>query len=121
MSVYWDHVKDHPELLDALNCLRPAQDMKLYRLILKAWNKVSIALLQRARNVQTIIEALVYNRTRRSNTGRQQRRTPCAIPEPCGATLVQTLLHAHMKKSPHQSTYQHIYFYSHYKPDPLRT
>ena len=100
MSVYWDHAKDHPELLDALNCLRPAQDMKLYRLILKAWNKVSLALLQRARNVQTIIEALVYNRTRQGSKGRKKLRTPCAIPEPCGATLVQTLLHAHMKNPP---------------------
>ena len=100
MSVYWDHAKGHPNLLDALDCLRPAYDMKLYRLILKAWNKVSVALLQRARNVQTIIEALVYNRTHTSNKGRKQPRTPCAIPEPCGATLVQTLLHAYMNNPP---------------------
>ena len=66
MSIYWDHAKDHPDLVDALEFLRPAQDMKLYRLILKAWNKVSVALLRRARNVQTIVEALVYGRTRAS-------------------------------------------------------
>ena len=63
MSMYWDHATahtdTHPDLLEALNSLQPPQDMKLYRLIIKAWNKVSIALLQRARNVQTIAEALV--------------------------------------------------------------
>lgn len=68
MSVFWDHAKTHvkitPELLVAMNCLRPAQNMNLYRLILKAWNEVSIALLQRARNVQTIVEALIVNHTR---------------------------------------------------------
>ena len=88
MSVYWDHAKYHPELLTALDCLRLAQDMKLYRLILEAWNKVSVALLQRACNVQTSIEALGYNRTRTSTKGRKKHRTKCAIPEPCGDTLV---------------------------------
>ena len=74
--------------------------MKLYRLILKAWIKVSVALLQRARNVQTIVEALVYSRTRASTGGHKTRRHKCAIPEPCGPTLVQTLLHAHMSNPP---------------------
>ena len=92
MSVYWDHAKDHLDLFAVLDCL--------YRLILKAWNKVSVALLQRVRNVQTIIEALVYNHTRASTKGRKKHRTPCAIAEPCGATLVQTLLHAKMTSPP---------------------
>ena len=55
MSVYWDHAKEHSDLLAALNCLRPAQDMTLYRLIIKARNKVCVALLQRARSFQTIV------------------------------------------------------------------
>ena len=92
MSVYWDHTKDHLDLFAVLDCL--------YRLILKAWNKVSIDLLQRARNFQTIIEVLVYNRTRASTKGRKKHRTQCAIPEPCGVTLVQTLLYAHMNNPP---------------------
>lgn len=54
MNVYWDHAKTQPDLLEALNYFRPSQDMKLYRLILKVCNKVTIALLQCLRNVQTI-------------------------------------------------------------------
>ena len=75
MSVYWDHEKDHPDLLAVLDCLRPVQDMKLYRLILKAWTKVSIALLHRSRNVQTIVEVLVYTRTCTSTRGRKHTPT----------------------------------------------
>ena len=100
MSIYWDHAKEYPDLLAALNCLRSAQDMKLYYLIFKAQNKVSVALLQRERNVQPIVDALVYNRTGASTRGRKKRRNRCAIPEPCGSNLVQTLLHAHMTNLP---------------------
>ena len=68
--MFWEHAKaqspTHNELLDAMNCLQPSHDMKLYQLVAKAWNKVTIALLQRARNVQTIVEALVFNHTRSS-------------------------------------------------------
>ena len=70
LTVFWDHAKaqspTHTDLLDAMNCTRPSHDMKLYQLVAKGWNKVTIALLQRARNVQTIAEALVYNHTRSS-------------------------------------------------------
>ena len=101
MSVYWDHTKTHehtsPDLLDALNSLRLPQDMKLYRLVVKAWEKVSIALLQRARNVQTIAEALVYDRTRTSRRLTKRKRKQYTVPDPCGFTLVQTLLTAHRR------------------------
>ena len=101
MSVYWDHVKTYtkktPELLDAMNCLQPAQDMKLYRLILKAWNKVSIALFQRARNLQTIVEALIRNHSRVSTRLKKRNRSRYTIPEPCGLTLVHTLLPASLR------------------------
>ena len=96
MSVCWDHAKTHTkttlELLDAMNCLRPTQDMKLYRLILKTWNKVSIALLQRTRNVQTIVEALVCNYSRVETRLKTRTRAQYTISEPCNLTLVQTLL-----------------------------
>ena len=58
ITVFWDNAKaqspTHNELLDAMNYLRSSHDMKLYQLVAKAWNKVTISLLQRARNVQTI-------------------------------------------------------------------
>ena len=67
ITVSWDHAKaqspTHTDLLDALTCLRPSNDMKLYQLVAKAWNKVTIALLQRAPNVKTIVDALVFNHT----------------------------------------------------------
>ena len=81
ISVYLEHAKETPDLLAALNYLRPAQNMKLYHLIIKAWNKVYVTLLQRSRNVQTIVKALVYNR--------------CIVLEPCVPTLVQTFMHAY--------------------------
>ena len=102
MSVYWSHDKTHAtthlDLVKALNCLRPSQDMKVYRLIIKTWNNISIALLQCARNVQTISEALVYNRIRTSNRLTKDTRAPYTIPEQCGIILVQMLLPACMCK-----------------------
>ena len=46
-----------------LNCLQPTQDMEQYRLIINTHNKVTIAILKRAHNIQTITDALVYNQT----------------------------------------------------------
>ena len=114
MSVYWDHAKTHakttPELLDAMNCLRPAQDMKLYRIILKAWNKVSIALLQRACNVQTIVKALVRNHSHIRTRLKKRTRARYTIPEPSGLTLVQTLLPASLRsQSVDTPTSTHFY------------
>ena len=103
ISVFWDHAKAqspiYTDLLDALNCLWPSHDMKLYQLVAKTWNKVTIVLLQRARNVQTIAEALVFNQARSSK--RHAKVTPATypIPEPCGLTLVQTILPAHLRLS----------------------
>ena len=72
----WDHVNTHatktPDLLDAMNYFQSSQDMELYRLILKAWNKVSIALLQHVYNLQTIVEALVFKHAR-ANTRLKKR------------------------------------------------
>ena len=74
--------------------------MKLYSLVSKAWKRITLALLQRARNVQTIVEALVYNRTRSSKRPdiAQPARPP--IPETCGPNLVQTILHVHLLRPP---------------------
>lgn len=44
-----------------LNCLRLTKYMKLCKLLTNAYNKITIALPQRARNVHTIIETVVYN------------------------------------------------------------
>ena len=103
ISVFWDHAKAqspiHTDLLDALNCLRPSNDMKLYQLVSKAWNKVTIALLQRERNVQTIAEALVFNHTRSSKRHSKVTQATYPIPEPCGLTLVQTISPAHLRPS----------------------
>lgn len=96
MSVYWDHAKEHLNLLAVLKCLRLVQDMKLYHLILKAWNTVSVALLQRVRNVQIIVETLVYNRTRIFKQLTKRPRNRYAVPKPYGTTLVQMYLYAHV-------------------------
>ena len=107
MSVYRDHTKTQLDLLKALNYFSPSQEMKMYRLILKAWNKVSIALLQRAFNVQTIVEGLVYNRTCTSKRLTKSTRVQFPILESCGHTLVQTLLPVHLRgtpNTPHRST-----------------
>ena len=100
--VYWYHAKSHaktqPDLLEVLNCLRPSHDMKLHQLILKAGVKVSINLLQRARNAHTISEAFFFNRTRTSNRLTKGTRSQLFIPEPCGIILVQTLLPATLRR-----------------------
>ena len=64
MIMHWDHVKRQSDLLVVLTYSHPSWDMKLYRLILAVWNKVTITLLQRARNIHTISETLIYNHTR---------------------------------------------------------
>ena len=74
--------------------------MKFYRLISKAWNKVLITLLQRARNIQTIIDALVFNHSRTDSTRPDARRVPATIPPPCGRNLVQTILHWKVPRTP---------------------
>ena len=88
------------DLLTALNYLRLSQDTKLYKLILISWNKVTIALLQLARNVQIIAETLIYNRTRTSKLLTKVQRFQSDIPEPSGPTLVQSLLHTHLDPPP---------------------
>ena len=72
----------------ALNNLNPNNNMKLYSFLSNAWARVKIALLQLTRNVQTIIEALVYNHARSGNFTYQARPARPPIPEPCGPTLV---------------------------------
>ena len=100
ISVFWDHDKaqslTHPALIDALNYLRPSHDTKLYQLLIKAWNKVTIALLQRARNVKPFDETLCFNHIRSSKRHAKGTRAAYPIPEPCGLTLVQTILPAHL-------------------------
>ena len=64
MRILWDRATAQSELLIALNNLNLHNNMKLYSLLSKAWARVKLALLQRERNVQTIFEALVYNRAR---------------------------------------------------------
>ena len=81
MSVFRDAAKTQTALLRTLNCLNPPNNMKFYRLISKAWNKVLIALLQRARNIQTIIDALVFNQSRTDTTRPNARRVPATIPQ----------------------------------------
>ena len=66
--------------------------MKFYRLISKTWNKVLIILLQRARNLQTIINALVFNHSRTGSIRPDACRVPATIPPPRGRNLVQTIL-----------------------------
>ena len=81
--------------------------MKLYSLVSKAWDRITLALLQRERNAQTIVEALVYNHTRSGNRPDIARPTRPPITEPCGPTLVQTILHAHLLRPP--TTHPHVH------------
>ena len=100
MSIMWDRATTQPKLLTALINLNPHNKMQLYGLVSKAWKRITLAFLQRARNVQTIVEALVYNRTRPSKRPDFSRPARPPIPEPCGPTLVQTILHAHLLRPP---------------------
>lgn len=77
-------------LLRTLHHLNPSNNITLYRLVFKAWNKVLIALLQRARNLQLIIKALVYNRSRTGST----------FSVPCWYNLFQTILRRKTKQTP---------------------
>ena len=64
MSIHYDYATTHANLLVAPNYLQLTHEMKLYGLMIKKWNKVIIALLQRKWNKQTITEVCVYNRER---------------------------------------------------------
>lgn len=70
--------------------------MKLYHLIIKAWSKISISTLQRARNVQIIVEVLVFDHTRAIKRLKKSAQLKYTIPELCGLTLTQTFLSASM-------------------------
>ena len=100
MSVYWDATKTQPALLRTLNCLNPPNNMQFYCLISKAWNKLLIALLQRARNIQTIIDAFVFNHSRTGSTRLDARRVPAIIPPSCGRNLIQTILRRKVLRTP---------------------
>ena len=84
MSVMWDQATGQPEFLIALNSLNPHNNMTLYSLLSKAWIRIKLALLQRAQNVQTIVEALVYNRSRSGKRAHLARPTRPPLPETCG-------------------------------------
>ena len=88
MSVYWDYALSNPVLIQTLQCLNPNNNMKLYHLISNAWNRVTIALIQRARTIQTIIEALVYNLSRTSKLSPPATRPNTIILNLCGWNLV---------------------------------
>ena len=100
MSVYWDSATSQPALLRTLHCLNPPNNMKFYRLISKAWNKVLITLLQQARNIQTIIDALAFNHSHTGSTRLDVRRVPATILPPCGRNLVQTILRRKVLRIP---------------------
>ena len=99
MSIYWDH-GSQPGLLIALNYLLRTNDIKLYKLLSNTWTKDTIKLLQRARNIQTIIDTLVYNHSRSSKLYPKAQQLHHTIPESCGSKLVQTILHAHLDSPP---------------------
>ena len=100
MSMYWDSAKTQPNLLRTLHCLNPPNNMKFYRLLYKAWNKVLIDLLQRVRNIQTIIDALIFNHSRTGSTRPDARHIPATIPPSCGRNFVQTILHQKVPRTP---------------------
>ena len=99
-SLYWDHTTSHPNLMRTLNYFHRANNMKLNNLVTKAWYNVTIFILQRARNVQTIIEVLVYNHSRSGKLRLTMRQLHVNVLEPCGITLVQTILYAHLTNPP---------------------
>ena len=100
MGFYWDNAISQPAPLRTLHCLNPPNNMKLYILISKALNKVVIVLLQRARHLQTIIETLVYNRSRTGSILPTVQRVPVTIPASCGRNIVQTILRRQIKRTP---------------------
>ena len=100
MSLYWDHAISQSDLLRAFYCLQPTNNMKLYKLFNNTWHTVTIALLQQARNIQTIIEALVYNRSRLGKLCPTARRSHITIPELCRFTLMQTIINVHLDNPP---------------------
>ena len=87
-------------MLIVLTNLNPVNSMKLYNFLSIAWSKVKLALLQRARNVQTNIETLVYTRAKSGKIIPQLWCSGTTIPEPCGPTLVHTILHAQLNHPP---------------------
>ena len=107
MSVLWDRATAQPELRIALNNLNPYNNVKLYSLMSKAWERIKLAFLQRARNIHTIVEARVYNRARPGKRAHFARPARPPIPEPCGPTLVQTILYAHLIRLPIAQPHAH--------------
>ena len=92
MALYWHNAKTQPILLRILQCLRPPMKTKLYIVLTQTWQKVILALLQRARNVQTVIDALVYNHAKKGHKMHRTRPNITPTPAPCGRNLVQTLM-----------------------------
>ena len=92
MALYWHNAKTNPTLRRTLQCLRPPIKATLCKVLTQTWQKVVLALLQRARNVQTVIDALVYNHAKKGNKMHRTRPNITPTPAPCGRNLVQTLM-----------------------------
>ena len=65
MSVYHDKSTDEPLLRQALRTVDMPHDAKFHTLYTQAWSNVTLALLQRPKIVQLIIDALIYNHASR--------------------------------------------------------
>ena len=59
MTIHWDHAISQLDFLIALNFLYPINNMKLYKSIYNAWNKVVIVPLQWARNTHTMVDSFM--------------------------------------------------------------
>ena len=80
---------------NALTTLDITDNTTLAQLYHQAWNVITISLLQRARNVQHIIQALIYHQQTKITLTPPPTPTRARIPRPKGPTFAATVLETH--------------------------
>ena len=95
LNLYYDKITHNRTLNNALKTLNITDKSSLAHIYHQAWNIITISLLQRARNVQHIIHALVYHQQTKSTLNLPLTPARTRIPLPTRSTFAATVLETH--------------------------
>ena len=95
LALYYDKAKHNTHLKQSLNAMDISDRSSLAHIYHKAWNIVTISLLQCARNVHHIIHALIYQQHRKSNLTIPATPKRTLIPQPTCRKFTITVLESH--------------------------
>ena len=95
MTVYYDKIENEPLLNHTILAIGMLKDTKFYKLYTQTWVNVTFALLQGPKNIQIIIDALIYDHVSHCLSTRDILSPDKPIKSPYHQTLSRILLIDH--------------------------